>query len=40
MGFFSKTVDKMINEKVPLKKRKKLIIFVTVVTLQRMHGLK
>lgn len=36
MGFFSKTVDKMINEKVPLKKRKKLIIFVTVVTLLSM----
>lgn len=36
MGFFSKAVDEMINEKVPHKKRKRIIVFVTVITLLSM----
>lgn len=36
MGFFSKVVDDMVKEKVPYKRRKFLIIFVTVMTLLSM----
>ena len=36
MGFFSKTVDEMVNEKVPRRKRKALIVFVSIMTLLSM----
>lgn len=36
MSFFNRIVDDMINEKVPYKKRKKLIVFVAVITLLSM----
>ncbi len=36
MGFFNKAVDKMVNEKVPRKKRKRIIILISLVTLLSM----
>lgn len=36
MSFFSKMVDKMVTEKVPQKKRKRLIAFVAIITLLSM----
>ena len=36
MGFFSRTVDEMVNEKMPQKKRKRKIILVAVITLLSM----
>lgn len=36
MGFFKKTVSKMTNEKVTLKQRKRMIVFVAVITLLSM----
>lgn len=36
MSFFSKVVDKMVNEKVPKKKRKRLIVFIALITLLSM----
>ncbi len=36
MSFFSKIIDKMMNEKVSRHKRKRLIIFITVITLLSM----
>lgn len=36
MGFFSKVVDDMVNEKVPHNKRKALIVFVSILTLLSM----
>ena len=36
MGFFSKVVDNMVNEKVPYKKRKRLIIYIAIITLLSM----
>ncbi len=36
MGFFNRTVDEMVNEKVPRKKRKRIILLVTILTLLSM----
>ena len=36
MSFFGKIVERMIDEKVSRKKRKRLIIFITVITLLSM----
>lgn len=36
MGFVSKIVDEMVEEKVPFKKRKALILFISVLTLLSM----
>ena len=36
MGFFSRVVDKMIDEKVPSKRRKRLIIYLAIITLLSM----
>lgn len=36
MSFFSKVVDKMIDEKVPSKRRKRLIIYLAIITLLSM----
>lgn len=36
MGFFSKVVDNMVNEKVPRKKRRRLIVFIAIITLLSM----
>lgn len=36
MGFFSKTVDKMVEEKVPGKKRKRLIVLISLLVLLSM----
>lgn len=36
MGFFNKIVDEMVEEKVPFKKRKALIVFVSILTLLSM----
>lgn len=36
MGFFNKVVDKMVSEKVPHKRRKRLIVFVAIITLLSM----
>ena len=36
MGFFSKTVDKMVKEKVPRKKRKRLIVLISLLVLLSM----
>lgn len=36
MGFFSRTVDNMVKEKVPYKKRKRLIIYIAIITLLSM----
>lgn len=36
MGFFNKAVDKMVNERVPLRKRKRLIVFIAIITLLSM----
>lgn len=36
MGFFNKIVDKMVSEKVPRKRRKRLIVFVALITLLSM----
>lgn len=36
MGFFSRQVDEMVNEKVPHRKRKALIVFVSLITLLSM----
>ncbi len=36
MGFFSKTVDEMVEEKVPRKKRKRLIVLISLLVLLAM----
>lgn len=36
MGFFNKIVDNMVSEKVPRKRRKRLIVFVALITLLSM----
>lgn len=36
MGFFNRVVDKMIDEKVPSKRRKRLIIYLAIITLLSM----
>lgn len=36
MGFFSRAVDDMVNEKVPHKKRKRVIVLVSILTLLSM----
>ena len=36
MGFFNKIVDNMVNEKVPPKRRKRVIVFVALITLFSM----
>ena len=36
MSFFSKMVDEMVEEKVPFKKRKALVVFVSIMTLLSM----
>lgn len=36
MGFFSKVVDKMVDEKVPHKRRKRLIVYLAIITLLSM----
>lgn len=36
MGFFNRIVDNMVKEKVPHKRRKRLIVFVAVITLLSM----
>ena len=36
MGFFSKVVDKMVDEKVPSTRRKRLIIYLAIITLLSM----
>ena len=36
MGFFSRTVDKMVKEKVPGKKRKRLIVLISLLVLLSM----
>ncbi len=36
MSFYNKIVDRIINEKVPQKKRKRLIIFIAIITLLSM----
>ncbi len=36
MGFFNGIVDKMVSEKVPPKRRKRLIVFVMIITLLSM----
>lgn len=36
MGFFNKVVDDMVKEKVPGKRRKRLIIFLAIITLLSM----
>lgn len=36
MGVFSRIVDKMVKENVPEKKRKRLIVFVAIITLLSM----
>ncbi|MBQ3073938.1 MAG: hypothetical protein IJD19_04575 [Ruminococcus sp.] len=36
MGFFSKAIDEMVQEKMPYKKRKALIIFISLLTLLAM----
>ncbi|MDO5124485.1 MAG: hypothetical protein Q4D44_07480 [Eubacteriales bacterium] len=36
MSFFSRAVDKMVNEKVPQKKRKRVIVLVSILTLLSM----
>ena len=36
MGFFSKTIDEMVEEKVPHRKRKALIVFISIITLLSM----
>lgn len=36
MGFFNRIVDSMVKEKVPHKRRKRLIVFVAIITLLSM----
>ncbi|MEE0914696.1 MAG: hypothetical protein U0L76_08965, partial [Ruminococcus sp.] len=36
MGFFSRVVDNMVSEKVPSKRRKRIITFVAIITLLSM----
>ncbi len=36
MSFFNKIVDNMVNEKVPQKRRKRLIVFIAIITLLSM----
>lgn len=36
MGFFTKTVEKMAKEKVPFRVRKRLIVFIAIITLLAM----
>lgn len=36
MSFFNKIVDKMVSEKVPRKRRKRLIVFIAIITLLSM----
>lgn len=36
MGFFNKIVDNMVSEKVPRKRRKRLIVFIALITLLSM----
>lgn len=36
MSFFNKIVDEMVSEKVPRKKRKRLIVFIALITLLSM----
>lgn len=36
MGFFNRIVDKMVSEKVPQKRRRRLIVFVAIITLLSM----
>lgn len=36
MGLFNKIIDKMVSDKVPFKKRKRLIVFVAIITLLSM----
>ncbi len=36
MGFFSRIIEKMIDEKVPSKRRKRLIIYLAIITLLSM----
>lgn len=36
MSFWNKMVDKMVSEKVPFKKRKRLIVFIAIITLLSM----
>ena len=36
MGLFNRIIDKMVSDKVPFKKRKRLIVFVAIITLLSM----
>ncbi len=36
MGFFSRAVDNMVNEKMPRKRRKRIILFIAIITLLSM----
>lgn len=36
MSFWNKMIDKMVSEKVPFKKRKRLIVFIAIITLLSM----
>ena len=35
-AFFNRIIDKMVSDKVPFKKRKRLIVFVAIITLLSM----
>ena len=39
MGLFNRIIDKMVSDKVPFKKRKRLIVFVAIITLLSMNGI-
>ncbi len=36
MGLFSRAVDRMVSEKVPHKRRRRMIVFVAILTLLSM----
>ncbi len=36
MGFWNKTIDNMVRDKVPLRKRRRLIVFIAIITLLSM----